>query len=244
MARVYSSKVDPYADWILSHYQDYTSYRELTKATNETFEINLSEYTLRDWLRKQLNTTNVYGVRGEWSEYEINFLKDHYEKHGSIFVAQMLKKSIAAVTGMAFRLGVTTNNTKHRKETPIGTIRMWSDSRGGQYPCIKYAPGNSKTGWMPLARYIWEQEHGPIPKNHQIIYLNGYSSDCYLENIEVVTQPIFLAVTQNKHYKSHEPEITKCLIRYYQLREALGVTATDIKNYERKFRKQYSMEVE
>jgi len=247
MGRVYSSKVDPYKNYILQHYKEFASYRELTNAINTTFSVNLSEYTVRDWLRKQLNTTNVYGVRNAWSEYELTFLKNHYEKDGPKFVAQMLKKSLASVTDMAFRQGLKSSDDRRiangRRQLPnasIGTIRS-RDSHGELTYYIKVAPGHS--GWMPLSRYIWEQNGGQVPDGYNIIFLNG-KREYDVDNMEVVSRSVFLNVTSNKHYKTGDPELTRCLIRYYQLRDALGVSCYDIKNFERKMKRKYKLEVE
>lgn len=240
MGRVYSSKVDPYGSWILENYESYQSYRELTNAVNERFSTNLSEYTLRDWLRKQLNTTNVYGVRNAWSEYEITFIKNHYEKDGPKFVSQMLKRSLQSVTDMAFRLDLKSSDVRRiengKRQMPnasIGTIRS-RISHGEPTYYIKVSPGHS--GWKTLSQYVWEQNGGQVPEGYNIIFLNG-KQEYDVDNMEVVARNVFLNVITHKAYKTGDPELTKCLIKYYQLRDILGVSATQIKNYECKFLK-------
>ena len=247
MGRVYSSKVDPYKNYILQHYKEFASYREFTNTINTTFSVSLSEYTVRDWLRKQLNTTNVYGVRNQWTDEEIEFLRSHYWTYGPRIIADKLNKSEASVTGMAFRLNVKTsgnnrveNGKRQLPNAKIGTItsRM---SHGEVTYRIKVAPGHS--GWVPLSRYIWEQNGGQVPDGYNIIFLNG-KREYDVNNMEVVSRSIFLNVTSNKHYKTGDPELTRCLIRYYQLRDALGVSCYDIKNFERKMKRKYKLEVE
>ena len=247
MGRIYSSKVDPYHDWILANYSNYQSYRELTNAINTTFLVSLSEYTVRDWLRKQLNTTNVYGVRNQWTDEEIEFLRSHYWTYGPKIIADKLNKSEASVTGMAFRLNVKSsgeariqNGKRQFPNASIGTIRS-RDSHGELTYYIKIAPGHS--GWMPLSRYIWEQNGGQVPDGYNIIFLNG-KREYDVDNMEVVSRSIFLNVTSNKHYKTGDPELTRCLIRYYQLRDVLGVSCYDIKNFERKMKRKSKLEVE
>lgn len=244
MGRVYSSKVDPFKSYILQHYNEYASYKELTNAINTTFYVSLSEYTVRDWLRKQLGTTNVYGVRGEWSENDLNYIRNHYEKDGPKFVAKILKRSEVSVTDMAFRLGLKSSDERRRanglKQLPnakIGTIRSYK-SHGSISYRIKVAPGHD--GWIPLSQYIWEQNGGQIPDGYNIIFLNG-KREYDVDNMEVVSRSIFLNVTSNKHYKTGDPELTRCLIRYYQLREALDISCYDIKNFERKMMRKYNI---
>jgi hypothetical protein len=61
-----------------------------------------------------------------------------------------LTEHIAKLTGV-FKKGQQPHNT-----LPIGSIRNINN-----YNEIKYA--NHK--WMALARYNWEQVHGPVPKD-------------------------------------------------------------------------------
>ena len=73
--RVYKSKLDPYKDWIMEHWSEYEDYESLGRALSKEVGIDISQYTLRDFLRKHLGTTSVYGVRGGWSKNEIAFLR-------------------------------------------------------------------------------------------------------------------------------------------------------------------------
>ena len=46
-------------------------------------------------------------------------------------------------------------------------------------------PGARKA--IPKHRYLWEQAHGTIPKGYNIIFKNGNTLDCCLENLACVS---------------------------------------------------------
>lgn len=48
-------------------------------------------------------------------------------------------------------------------------------------------------------RYIWEKEHGPVPKNHALVFRNGDITDCRIENLILVSRAELLAM--NKRFK-------------------------------------------
>lgn len=42
--------------------------------------------------------------------------------------------------------------------------------------------------WKPLHRYIWKQVHGKIPKGHIIIFKDGNTMNCVIENLECISK--------------------------------------------------------
>ena len=58
------------------------------------------------------------------------------------------------------------------------------NEKGISYIYIKI-PGARKA--VPKHRYLWEQAHGAIPKGHNIIFKNGNTLDCRLENLTCVS---------------------------------------------------------
>jgi phage domain-containing protein 1 len=59
---------------------------------------------------------------------------------------------------------------RHEKKTPYIYIKI---------------PGKRKA--IPKHRHLWEQAHGAIPKGHNIIFKNGNTLDCRLENLTCVS---------------------------------------------------------
>lgn len=77
-----------------------------------------------------------------------------------------------------FKKGSTPHNTKYDL-----AISKRIDKRGFPYLFIRV----SLCKWMPLQRYIWEQINGRIPTKHKIVFKNGNTLDCNIENLEMLT---------------------------------------------------------
>jgi hypothetical protein len=248
--RVYKSKFDPYKDWIMEHWSEYEDYESLGRALSKEFNIEVSQYTLRDFLRKHLGTTNVYGVRGEWSKEEIIFLKENFETMGPTQMSKEIskrfsrKRTVSSISGMAFRLGIRTSdetrgNIMSRVSScavPVGTVVAKDYHKNGKPTyMIKTENGKGKKGWKPLAKYIWFLEHGEDPES--IIFLDGNNANCDLSNLYGCSSKLYSQVVLDSHYSTHDPELTKALIKYYELRNAVGITAEEWKLYEQKLRR-------
>ena len=91
---------------------------------------------------------------------------------------------------------------------PIGTEILREDG----YIWIKVndnpGPHNIAKRWMPRARYVWEQAHGPIGDDVSILHLDGDSLNDDLSNLQIVTNKECLVMNKNNLiYK--DPELTK-----------------------------------
>lgn len=87
----------------------------------------------------------------------------------------------------------------HPKHRPIGSERI---EKG--VIVIKVA----ERKWVPKHRYLWEQEHGPIPKNHVIIFGNRDREDFRSENLLLVSRAQ-LAVINKYNLIFDDEELTK-----------------------------------
>lgn len=77
-----------------------------------------------------------------------------------------------------FKKGNEPHNTKHD-----GAITIRTDNNGKDYKHIRVA----KAKWMPLHRYLWQQENGQIPKGHNIAFKDGNTLNCTLDNLELIS---------------------------------------------------------
>ncbi len=64
---------------------------------------------------------------------------------------------------------------------PVGTIL--TDSYG--YLKVKISDPNK---WKFLHRYLWEQEHGRIPKGMIVVFKDQNPNNCVLENLEMISR--------------------------------------------------------
>lgn len=89
---------------------------------------------------------------------------------------------------------------RHPKYRPIGSERIGKDGH------IFVKVDDRK--WMPKHRHLWEQEHGPVPKNHVVIFANGNKRDFRLDNLILVSRAQLAVINKNKLIFDN-PELTK-----------------------------------
>jgi hypothetical protein len=142
----------------------------------------------------------------QWKELKENSLElnSNFKKgHVPWCKGQKLSSEhIAKLTGV-FKKGQQPHNT-----LPIGSIRNINN-----YNEIKYA--NHK--WMALARYNWEQVHGPVPKDMCVFKLdqNKYNDD--ISNLCLVSRKD-LAMLNRNHAKL-TPELKEVQILINQIKQ-------------------------
>jgi hypothetical protein len=144
----------------------------------------------------------------QWKELKENSLElnSNFKKgHVPWCKGQKLSSEhIAKLTGV-FKKGQQPHNT-----LPIGSIRNINN-----YNEIKYA--NHK--WMALARYNWEQVHGPVPKDMCVFKLdqNKYNDD--ISNLCLVSRKD-LAMLNRNHAKL-SPELKEVQILINQIKQKI-----------------------
>ena len=64
------------------------------------------------------------------------------------------------------------------------TIRNESQNKTNpkMYKYIRLSAGE----WEPLHRHIWEKVHGPIPEGFNIVFKDGDSFNCDIDNLEII----------------------------------------------------------
>lgn len=90
----------------------------------------------------------------------------------------MSPESIERTRATRFGKGHLPHNTKTDLEISIRT-----DKRGVKYKYIRVALAK----WVPLHRYNWEQANGEIPPNMNLIFLDGDTMNCSLENLQLLS---------------------------------------------------------
>ena len=73
---------------------------------------------------------------------------------------------------------------------------------------------------MQYHRWVWEQEHGPIPEGFRVYFLDGDRRNCRIENLELVSEGV--AATAAKYYGlTKDAEINKAILKTAALKVAL-----------------------
>jgi hypothetical protein len=65
-----------------------------------------------------------------------------------------------------------------------GAIRTRRDKTGAPYQFIRISQGK----WVLLHRHMWEQAHGPVPKDMLITFIDGNALNCTLANLKMITK--------------------------------------------------------
>lgn len=80
-----------------------------------------------------------------------------------------------------FRKGHKPHNTKRDGEI---TIRHDHPNRPGgkPYKYLRISEGN----WEPLHRHIWEKHHGRIPPGMNVIFKDGDTMNCTIDNLQMI----------------------------------------------------------
>ena len=142
----------------------------------------------------------------QWKDLKENGLelKSNFKKgHVPWCKGQKLStEHISKLTGV-FKKGQTPHNT-----LPIGSIRNINN-----YNEIKYV--NHK--WISLARYNWEQVHGPVPGDMCVFKLDGDKYNDDISNLCLVSRKD-LAMLNRNHAKL-TPELKEVQILINQIKQ-------------------------
>lgn len=79
-----------------------------------------------------------------------------------------------------FLKGHQPHNTKEKN----GVVSNRVDKNGRKYNFIRVSIGK----WIPLARYVWEEKHGALPKGSIVVFKDGNANNCLVENLEAITR--------------------------------------------------------
>lgn len=118
----------------------------------------------------------------------------------------MSVKGIEKSKATRFKKGVLPPNTKENF-----TISIRPDKRGAQYKFIRIDKGV----WIPLHRYNWENKNGEIPAKMKLVFKDGDTMNCNVENLEILSSAQLMKKISYHNYP-------KPIAQLVQLRGALN----------------------
>lgn len=78
---------------------------------------------------------------------------------------------------------------------PVGSERICSKDG---YVIIKVQDvGPWQKRWRPKHKVLWEAEHGPVPKGHILLFLDGNKLNLSLDNLELITRSQLAVLNKN-----------------------------------------------
>lgn len=133
---------------------------------------------------------NKKTTKWSWEDFEIEYLKENYNKRSNQLIAIQLDRKPAAIAMKLKRLGLSRENednigqfkkgNKLRPNFPIDTISTMN-FKGKPTQMIK-----TVDGWKNYNVYSIEQSMGKIPKGYCIKYIDGNENNTDLSNIKIV----------------------------------------------------------
>lgn len=157
------------------------------------------EYLLTPGCGRLLKGTRN-GIAGEFKKGHVPFNKG----------LKMPDSVYDKVKGTMFTKGHVPANVK-----PIGYLSVRPDTSGREYIYIKI----KDSVWELYHRYLWEQEHGEIPNKMKIVFINGNSLDCKLENMKLMTYQEAMLMNTIHRYT---PEIKQLIKLNNKLKQKLN----------------------
>lgn len=176
------------------------SNRECTRLMNEKFGLSLTCRQIKGQKRRFKLNSGLDGrfVKGQKPN-------DHCFKKGE-------RNSIET----EFKKGHKPHNW-----VPIGTEMVKSDG----YLWVKVKdernPENMRVNWKQKHKLIWEEAHGPVPKGHCLIFLDGDRTNVCLENLSLLSKSERLIMNRRKLIYD-DPELTKTGINVAKLIDAVN----------------------
>lgn len=72
--------------------------------------------------------------------------------------------------------------------TPIGTEAVDRDGYRKRKVRDDAAPNMSRFNWKYVHVLLWEEQHGPVPPGHCLVFRNGNKVDIRVDNLELITR--------------------------------------------------------
>ena len=67
---------------------------------------------------------------------------------------------------------------------PVGTLRKTTDGYWKRKVLDDAPAGMARKNWVFLHVELWEQHHGPVPRGHAVVFINGNRDDLRIENLD------------------------------------------------------------
>ncbi|MEE8574941.1 MAG: HNH endonuclease signature motif containing protein [Thermodesulfobacteriota bacterium] len=176
------------------------SFRDLTEAFNERFGTTRSSEQIKSCLFNHCITSGRTG----------RFKKGH------------------DVWNRGLKGSVSPNRTSFKPgHKPKNKRRLWAErvTRDG-YIEISIPERNPYTGaptrFKLKNKWLWEMEHGPVPKGHCLIFKDGDPLNCVIDNLLLVHRSVLLSLNLHK-YREASDELKPSILALAELEAKAGV---------------------
>lgn len=176
----------------------------------------------------------------KYTEQECEFIR----KHGSRLTTDELWEALESafhsghpkqsVRTMAKKLGVKKDGSARTRalQNRAGHSKVGDETVIGLYEYVKVAEhGSFYKAWKRKQVVVWERIHGPVPKGHCVIFLNGNRRDYSTDNLACVSNAILgkMKNGRGKSLYSEDGEVTRTALKVCELDLTLKEAANDFK---------------
>lgn len=164
---------------------------QLTDLVNRTFGLSITLNQMKGWKRNNKVTS---GLTGHFEKGHVPYTKG---KKQSEFISP---EKLENVKVNWYRNGDTPANYE-----PVGTERLATDG----YVRVKVQDeGEWHERWQMKHKLFWENEKGPIPEGHVLIFLDGDTTHISMDNMMLISRAEHQVMNQ-RGLRFEDPELTK-----------------------------------
>lgn len=217
--------------WLIDHYFDHKYVRLLKDEFNRVYGENRTADTIKHKCRKLgLSKERFFTVeQDEWIAENINLYsrkeltKEFNDRFGQSRTEDVLKVHCNRELGLKFsdnkeRLS---NLQSDRQKEPIGTVKTFSQGvHRRTYIKVREEKGAGLANYKPYAVHLWEQEHGKLPDDYCVIFLDGNTENIALENLLAVSKQAHRAYALMSRWRKgivEDTELKKTALMYCEL---------------------------
>ena len=226
MARKKNS-IDYDDKWIIEHYHTTSRTDFLAKEYNKAHGTNIRLETFQAHCRSKLGLKRRTIHNLPFSKEEDQFLYQYYpimtdsELETEFILRFGYKRERQGLRLRCWYLGICKLPEvilKSRSEATRSELGTEYENQGYLFVKVKHN-GCVQDKWKLKQRVVWEAAYGEIPEGHIILFLDGNTKNCDLDNLACVPRSYSGYIQRNFH-RSDNPLITQTQIVWCDLKEA------------------------
>jgi len=209
--------------YIVDNYANMT-YKNISDNLNITFSTTFKKSQVSAFCEKTGLSKNHSPVSEDIINYVRHIMPIYAAKAAKLVNAKFGTSYTAhSINGFTHRHGIK-NGLHNSSETcgrknPVFSERISISNTGKKYIYIKFQnSGICARDWKKKHIWVWEQAHGPVPDGYIIVFLDGNSLNCNLENLCLANDREYMNMYHGKLF-SNDPELTKIGLAIVRLRE-------------------------
>lgn len=214
--------------WIAVHFFDTDRTDMLAQAYNAAHGTDIRTETFRSHCYKMgLKRRTFYGL--PFTLEEDAFLREHYpsmtdaELEDAFILRFGFRRDRQKIRLRCWYLGIQKRKdiwTQSRKESVRYDLGAEYENQGYVFVKVTH-DGCASEKWRLKQRVVWEREHGKIPAGQIILFLDGNTRNCAIENLICVPKSYNGYINGNFLRRSESPGVTKAQVSWCALKEAL-----------------------